>query len=83
MVFPSISVVKLAHAHESYPGFSLRTPGFNSYKGLAEKRVKGLDYGEFNLVPRAFPLVIWNVPNHQAKSPGNEVVGSCAIRCGR
>ena len=27
-----------------------------------------------NLVPRAFPLAIWHVPNRQGKSPGNEVV---------
>ncbi len=40
MVFPPILGEKLAHAHASYPGLSLRAPGFSPNKTRAEERVQ-------------------------------------------
>ena len=31
------------HSHASYPGLSLRSPGFSPYRGREERRVQGLD----------------------------------------
>ena len=46
MVFPPIWGGKWRrseHAHASYPGLSVRLPGFSPYIGREERRVQGLD----------------------------------------
>ena len=49
MVFPPIWGKiwrRSEHAHASYPGLSLRPPGFSPYRGREERRVQGLGYGD-------------------------------------